>query len=176
MPRYVALLRGINVGGRHRLVMADLRGLPADAGLTDVSTHLQSGNAVFSSTRRSAARLAATIADGIDDHAGFRPGVQVLTAADFVTIATADPYADEVPRRRHVVFLAGPPAAGASEAVETLRAPSERVTFGERAVYLHAPDGVARSKLVASLDRALGTSATARNARTVAALVDRLDG
>ena len=175
MPEYVALLRGINVGGRNKLAMADLRRLMGDVGCDDVRTYVQSGNAVFTSTRRSARALGDALSDAIDAHAGFRPDVLVLTARDFTRIADADPFAGEEGKTHHVVFLAGKAARDAAARVEALRATSERVELTRDALYLHAPDGVARSKLAARVDHALGVSATSRNGRTVDALRALLD-
>lgn len=174
MATFVALLRGINVGGRNKLAMADLRGLMTDLGLDDVRTYVQSGNVVFSTKRRGVKALGDDISTAIEAHAGFRPDVHVLTASAFTRIADADPFADEVGKTHHVVFLAQAAGKPAAAKIEALRAPSERVELTKDALYLHAPDGVARSKLVASLDRALGVSATARNGRTVDALREML--
>jgi len=92
MSTWIALFRGINVGGNHILPMAELREALASLGLREVRTYIQSGNVVFASPAKSAAALGDSIADCIEQQKGFRPRVLVLTPAELSAAADANPY------------------------------------------------------------------------------------
>ncbi len=165
---FVALVRGINLGARNRLAMADLRRVVEEAGGVEVRTHLQSGNAVFRSSA-GGAKLEHALAKGL--HAlGLDVAVIVRSARQMVQIKTGNPFPAA---SSHVTFLAAKPAAARIRSFEAGDyGPDDlRVTSG--AVYLHCPKGYGRSKLSnAFIERQLGVAATTRNWRTVAALAD----
>ncbi len=175
MPLYIALLRGINVGGRNRLPMADLQTCLSATGATDVQTYIQSGNAVFKSMA-DPVDLDRRIADQIQTVAGFTPQVMVLPADRFRAIAAGNPYADlaDAEKSVHVWFLDGPSATSHSEINDRCSA-SEQLRLSDDALYLYAPDGIGRSKLANAMERLLGTTATARNWRTIGKLLELLD-
>jgi len=168
MTVYVALLRGINVGGKHSLPMQELRNILGALGCEDVRTYIQSGNAVFRSVddRES---LAAKIKSAIEQAFGFAPHVHVLTIEEFQSILAANPFPEAVatPKLLHVSFLAETPENPDLEALESVRSGTERFELHANAFYLHAPDGIGRSKLAAKVERCLGVATTARNWRTV---------
>lgn len=172
----VALFRGINVGGHNKLPMQDLRDLLASLGCEDVRTYIQSGNAVFRSTREPDG-LAKDIAAAVDERFGFRPAVLILGVERFRGIAAANPYraAEATPAQLHVSFLAETPAAPDLGDLERLKSPSESFELIDNAFYLHAPDGIGRSKLAARVEKALGVEATGRNWRTVTKLLELAD-
>ncbi|MEO0322795.1 MAG: DUF1697 domain-containing protein [Myxococcota bacterium] len=177
MPRFVALLRGINVGKARRIPMKELRALFAEQGLDEVTTYIASGNVLFTAARAPDARL---LQEALGERFGF-PDVPVVVCAEaaFRRIAGANPFACEGvdPARSHVGFLGGAPAAAAGDALAVLRkADDERLALAAGALYLDAPSGLARTKLTpAALEAALGTTVTLRNLRTVRALLGRLD-
>lgn len=177
MTMYAALLRGINVGGHKRVPMAELRALLTELGLGDVRTHLQSGNAVFSSDHGDDDTLADGIAAALAQRFGFSVDVLVRDGAYLRAVADACPFpADTLEAKQlHVTYL--------SEAVEPERLASvdpsayapEDFKVGDRALYLYAPDGLGRSKLADALARPSllkGVTATTRNWNTVAKLVE----
>lgn len=173
-PR-VMLLRGINVGGANRLRMADLEALLHDLGARGVASHIQSGNLVFSGPVDATA-FAETAADEIARAHGFRPLILVIGGEEFREIVAAYPYREafETPKTGHVWFLAR--AAEPDLAALAARASdSERFALTDRAFYLHAPDGIGRSKLAEKAERLLGVPATARNLATCTRLLDMLD-
>ena len=176
MTVYVALFRGINVGGKHILPMQDLRDQLAELGCEDVQTYIQSGNAVFSSVGN-ATELSGEIRDAIEAQFGFAPQILLLTVERFVTIASANPYpeAEATPKFLHVWFLTEKAGNPDIDAMNSIRAENERFTLTGDALYLHAPDGVGRSRLAAKIDRHLGVSTTARNWRTVGKLIDLIE-
>jgi len=171
MSVYVALLRGINVGGKNRLPMQGLRDILQSLSCTRISTYIQSGNAVFCSDAARTA-LASRIASGIEQQFGFRPGLQLLKAQEFASILSANPFpkAAATPRNLHVWFLAAAAKHADTASLRTLQADSEKFVLTAKALYLHAPDGIGRSKLAARVEASLGVAATARNWRTVSAI------
>ena len=173
MTIHVALFRGINVGGKHILPMQDLRDLLAELGCENVRTYIQSGNAVFSASDDRIS-LSARITSTIEERFGFAPQVLLLTVERFVAIASANPYpeAEVTPKFLHVWFLTEKAGNPDIDEMNSIKAENERFTLTDDALYLHAPDGVGRSRLAAKIDRHLGVSTTARNWRTVGKLID----
>jgi uncharacterized protein (DUF1697 family) len=174
MGTYIALLRGINVGGNNMLKMADLVRLMEANGCADVRTYIQSGNVVFRSAASDPERLAKRIGGAIAKLRGFEPRVLVLTAAELERAAAANPFpeADRQPKHVHLFFLEAKPAKPDLKAIEELRAKSERFVLKGSVFYMHTPDGLGRSKLATRAERLLGVAATARNWNTVATLLD----
>ena len=174
MRTYVALLRGINVGGRTKIAMADLRKLFAGLGGEDVTTYLQSGNVVFKSSA-AAAVFAGSIEERIADELGLRVTVVMRTAADLATVAAKNPFADRgaEPTQLHVVFLSEKPAAARVRALDTTRGEPDEFRVAGREIYLHYPNGYGRSKITnAWFEKELGVAGTARNWRTVTKLAE----
>jgi uncharacterized protein (DUF1697 family) len=175
MARWIALLRGVNVGGHNKLPMKPLQAALAASGLTDVATYLQSGNIVFSHSGTHA-KLAAQISDVIAAKFGFRPSIKLLRHAELTAAATANPFPEaeqaEEGKTLHLFFLDGAPAADRAAALDALSTPSERWALVGQVFYLHAPEGFGRSKLALQAERKLQTGATSRNWRSVCALLE----
>jgi uncharacterized protein (DUF1697 family) len=169
-PRtHVALLRGINVGGRNRVPMAELRAVLEAVGLEDVRTLIQSGNVVFRSDAHEST-LAARIEDAIADAFGVRPTVVLRTPAELETVAGASPFADSA--SVHVVFLEAAPERAAAKALDPDRSPPDAFGLVGRDLYLHLPNGAGRTKLTLDyLERTLGVRGTQRNWATVLKLL-----
>ena len=184
MPKYVALLRGINVGGRNKVAMADLRQVAADLGYTDVSTYIQSGNLLFAADEHDPAGLAAALGRRIAERLGIRPAVVVISAAELGRVLAGNPfpYATD-PRLVHAVFrnddLSDAGRAAVTAAVTTARSGGSRdeaVVIG-RTLYLHTPDGFGRSQLAAQLIASPAQAGgTARNWATITRLMALLTG
>ncbi len=168
MTVYVALLRGVNVGGSHSLPMHGLRNLLTRIGCENVQTYVQSGNAVFRSTEDADA-IRINIRAAINEQFGFAPNVCLLTIEDYQSIVAANPYpeAEDTPKYLHVWFLIGAADSPNLDKLESVRLSTERYELSDNAFYLHAPDGIGRSKLAAKVDKCLGVETTARNWRTV---------
>ncbi|MEM8788534.1 MAG: DUF1697 domain-containing protein [Pseudomonadota bacterium] len=162
---WVALLRGINVGGHGKIEMATLRRILAARGLRAVETHIQSGNVVFRASGQGAEALAALISQSLARELGAPPVTLVLGAADFARIVAAAPAADD-PKTVNLFFLADPAAAVDRAALEALRAPTEALIYATGAIYLSASAGIGRSKLAAALERHVACAVTARNLRS----------
>jgi uncharacterized protein (DUF1697 family) len=169
VTRLIALLRAVNVGGRSKVPMADLRALATSLGYTDPATYVQSGNLLIT-TRTAPARVERDLAAVIERELGVTTTVMVRTAAEMAAIAAADPYTDEPDlTRRSTVFFTAAPAA--PDAIAPDRFAPERFTLVGRELYLHLPDGMGRARFsMPVVERAYGVQGTARNARSVAEL------
>lgn len=166
MPVWIIFLRGVNVGGARKLPMAQLRKVLADAASGDVKTYIQSGNIVLRTNIESRDEVTATVADVIDRNFGFRPGTIAINERELAAALTANPYSDAEPKSVHLFFMANEPAAPHLESLRAF-ATSEEFTLSGTVFYLHAPDGIGRSKLAANVEKLLGEPATARNLNTV---------
>lgn len=176
--RYVALLRGINVGGNKKVAMAELRALMTGLGHEEVVTVLQSGNAVFSSRRRGVADIARELEGALAEQMHVECRVLVRTAAELSAVVDANPMADAIaePARFHCCFLEKAPARDRvdgllAEAATGAFDPDE-LAFGDGVLYAWYRAGVQDSKLAKVLDRRLGVAVTARNWNTVTKLVE----
>lgn len=175
MPVYAALLRGVNVGGRNKIKMADLRALCEPLGLTKPRTLLQSGNLVFATRKRNPTAIARSLEQAIEGHAGFHCRVILRTAAELRRALEANPFANETGlNRSHVLFhfLAGPLSDSAPGPAVIKHAGPEAVIVDGDVAYVHYVEGIANSKLdLSRLERLLALSGTARNWNTVEKLV-----
>jgi uncharacterized protein (DUF1697 family) len=174
MTVWIALLKGVNVGGHHILPMKDFAKNLQQAGFDDVRTYIQSGNVVFKSAIADRQQLSGCIGDTIHKSSGFRVNVFVLNATELETVAAKNPYpaAEAEPKSLHAFFLASAPKKSALKVLDGLKTRSESFAVIGKVLYLHAPDGIARSKLAAGTGKALGVDATARNWRTVCKLLE----
>jgi uncharacterized protein (DUF1697 family) len=180
MATHVALLRGINVGGRNKVAMPALREVVSSLGHAGVSTYIQSGNVLFSTAHTDAAALAEALEGAIEGAFGIAVSVVVLSGDELAAILRGNPYPDEPdPRRVHVVFLnAEPPRdlldriAKAQEAAAA-KGSRDTITAAGRVLYLHTPDGYGNSELAQTLFRIAGPKgkATARNWATATKLL-----
>jgi uncharacterized protein (DUF1697 family) len=172
--RYVALLRGINVGGHAKLPMADLRALLTSLGHSDVTTYLQSGNALFSSERESPSELAREIEAGIERDLTLRIPVLIRTHDELAAVIAENPFpaGAQNPTRLHVGFLSKPVLPEQLNGIDAQRYAPDEFKVGDRAIYLWYPNGAGRTKLTANVwERHLGgVIATARNWNTVTTL------
>ena len=173
MKTYVALLRGINVGGKHSLPMKELVAILESFGCENVRTYIQSGNAVFQHKPADAKKLASKVPAAIDKKFRFAPQMQIMEAKQLEKIVKTNPFPEAVddPKSLHVWFLAEKPTKPNLAALDVLRSKSEQSELRGTTFYLYAPDGIGRSKLAAAVERHLGVAATARNWRTVSALL-----
>jgi uncharacterized protein (DUF1697 family) len=188
MATHVALLRGINLGGRNKVAMADLRTLVAGLGHTDVSTYIQSGNVLFTAPDDAdCAMTARVITEAIAGRLGVTSPVVVLTRQELAQILADNPFPDEPdPRRVHAVVLSEPPWPELAVKLDAARAKSaaaggaDEVLAVGRTLYLHTPDGYGRSVLAEALLRVVsspksGATGTARNWATMTKLLELCD-
>jgi uncharacterized protein (DUF1697 family) len=175
MATYVALLRGINLGGRNRVSMPELRELFVALGSEDVETYVQSGNVVFVSSARSAAKLTTAIEERIAGDLGLEVTVILRTRSQLAKLLAGNPFAkrEKDPVKLHVTFLAARPAAARVRELDAKYGEPDGFRVVGHDVYLHTPGGYGRSKLSnAYFERRLGVPATTRNWKTVTALAE----
>jgi uncharacterized protein (DUF1697 family) len=175
--RQIVLLRGINLGARNRIAMPALRGSLARAGLEDVRTYLQSGNAVLSSPL-APDKLAAQVGRLITAEFGLDIAVVVRTRDELAKVVARNPLGKMAkdPKRYQVSFLSQELPPEQLEMLAELAVESERFVAVGRELYAWHPEGVARSKLWNRLaGSGLGVTATARNWTTVTSLLEMAD-
>ncbi len=165
MPRYVALLRAVNVGGTSKLPMADLRAICSDAGFTRVETYIASGNVVFE-CRAAPSGVKAELEARLLAYAGKPVSVAVRTAPEMAAILGANPFPGADPKFTYAIFLDHRPPRDALEHAVGQR--DEEIRLGEREIFVHYRSGMGRSKLRIPAAR-LGTC---RNMNTVAKLAE----
>jgi uncharacterized protein (DUF1697 family) len=186
MANRIALLRGVNVGGK-KVVMSELRDLVGSLGHADVATYIQSGNVLFSSDQADTGELAAGLERAMAETLGVQAGVVVLTRDELAQVVRDNPYADEPnPKFVHVIFLRADSDPGMAERLADARAQAaqkgsrDTARLTGRAVFLHTPDGFGTSELAKLLGQAGGPmsargAGTARNWATVTKLLALCD-
>ncbi|MEZ5922129.1 MAG: DUF1697 domain-containing protein [Parvularculaceae bacterium] len=170
MTKSIALLRGVNVGGRNMLPMKSFAAALEGLGCENVRTYIQSGNAVYDG-----APTSKDIAAAIKKAAGFAPPVFVLTLAALKKAAKACPFRKEAEmsgKSVHLFFLEKAPSKAGVVSLGDLKRPNEDFAVAGRVLYLYAGEGVADSKIAVKIDRVLETTTTARNWNTVMKLIE----
>jgi uncharacterized protein (DUF1697 family) len=176
MARYVALLRGINLGPRNRVAMPMLREALGQAGFGEVQTYVQSGNVVLAG-RAKAETVRRKVEKVLRDDFGLEIPVVVRSAAEVARVVKRNPLGKVAtdPKRYQVTFLSAKLSAEVARKLEDVAAPEERVVVSGREVYAWHPKTIARSKLWNTLaGKGLGVTATSRNWATVEALLELL--
>ena len=174
--RYVALLRGVNVGGKNKLPMADLRDIFTAAGCAVVQTYIQSGNVVFEAAQDLAGWVPEIVTRAIRQQFDYEIPVVARSSDELQQVAASSPFdTSGDPRFLHVAFLEDTSAEAVSR-LDPERFPPDAFAVRGRNVYLHYPNGVARSKLTNDyLAAQLQTTSTMRNWRTVLTLLEMVD-
>ena len=176
--RYVALLRGINVGKAKRVAMADLRSLLEDLGHTDVATILMSGNAVFTSSSRGRAAIGAAIEGAIRERLSMDVKVFVRTAAAMQEVVDGVPWPDlarREPSRLGIGFFDDALDRKVLAPILAADWSPERFALGKGVTYAWQPNGVTGSKLAEALLATKGPTGTARNLATVQKILQRAE-
>lgn len=167
---YIVLLRGINLGGKNRLPMSELKPLLADLGCAQVRTYLQSGNVLVTITPAVARRMPKRLSECIADRFGITVPVVMRSAGELRRVASSNPYltASANPKDLHVAFLEKAPDSSRAAKLDPSRSPGDDFKLRGREIYLSLPGGVAKSKLTnAYFDATLNTISTMRTWRTV---------
>jgi uncharacterized protein (DUF1697 family) len=172
---HVALLRGINVGGKNRVTMSDLAAMFKEAGAQEVRTYIQSGNVIFRADAARASRLGASVSKRMQADLGWSVPIVIRSAAELGAAAKGNPFlAEGLPAPTlHVGFLLDRPDRAQVAALDPDRSPPDRFVVRGGEIFLHLPNGVARTKLTSQyLDTRLGTVVTVRNWNTVTTLLE----
>jgi uncharacterized protein (DUF1697 family) len=173
MKTYIALFRGINVGGNNILPMKELAVVLENLGAANVKTYIQSGNAVFQHESENVSGLSSRISAAIKESHGFEPRVLLLDLVEMEKAIGSNPFpkGESEPKTLHLYFLASAPQNPDLKMLDSLKKADEQFKLIDNVFYLHAPDGIGRSKLAERAEKALGVAATARNWRTVSKIM-----
>ena len=174
MTTYVAMLRGINVGGHQKVSMAALRTLVTDLGHSEVATYIQSGNVVFKSRAGDSTRVARAIEARIKRDLGMSVTVVVRTGAELARVAAANPFlkAGKDAATLYVIFLASAPDAALVKKLDPRAFKPDEFRLIRQEIYAHYPKGYGRSKMTNNVfEGRLNVAGTARNWNTVTRLV-----
>lgn len=171
MNTYIALFRGINVGGKNILPMKDLVRILEGLGCEKVKTYIQSGNAVFRAKENQIKKIAEKLSSKILGSHGFNPKLLLLGVAELEDAIKNNPFKTKG-KTLHFFFLESTPVKPDLDELTNVKSNSEEFKLDKKIFYLHAPDGVGRSKLAAKVEQALGVPVTARNWNTVSKLIE----
>ena len=179
MNKYIALFRGINVGGNNILPMKELKAamiaLDSEHAIEHVQTYIQSGNVVFSTKQTDSAKMALEFSNLILKDFGFQPKVMLMSEANFRGKIALSPFDISEGKIVHLYFLAQIPDSPDAGTLNKLKKDNEQWQIKEDVFFLYAPDGIGRSKLAEKAEKCLGVAATARNGNTVLKLLSMLD-
>ena len=171
---WVALLRGVNVGGKHILPMKQLVEMFSEAKCVNVRSYIQSGNVVFAAPPKVVKGLPALLEKKIEERFGFSAPIVLRNRDEMARVARSNPFLKAgLPQQAlHVYFLANEPNPAAVKSLDVNRSPGDRFHVTGREIYLHVPNGMGRTKLTSTyFDAKLSTVATARNWTTVLTLL-----
>jgi uncharacterized protein (DUF1697 family) len=169
MARLIGLLRGINLGSKRRIAMADLRELVTDLGYEDVRTVLASGNVIFTGSRTKAREK---LENALEERFGFKVDVVLRTMDELHAVVKDEPFGDAVDNltRYFVIFLPSTPDLSSLDGQDF--APDQFAASGKE-IYAWCPDGMQNSRLMKALGKpGLGPTATVRNMATVKKLLE----
>jgi len=170
MEKFVALFRGINVGGHNILPMKELKCILEENACHNPKTYIQSGNVVFDSEKPPE-----NINLLIEEKYGFKPEILILKETEFLETVSGNPYSSSIGKQIHIWFCKNTPKANI-EKLDELKSETEHYLINDKVLFLYAPDGIGRSKLAANIEKCLGVPATCRNLNTVNKLVEMLEG
>lgn len=171
--KYIALLRGINVGGRNSLPMKELITILEALGLENIQTYIQSGNVVFTGKKQK--DLTTKITTAIEKAKGFAPHVLLLSENELKKAVSNNPFDTSDGKALHFSFLDRAPSNPDIESLAAVQTKNESFLLEGKVFYLHAPDGIGRSKLASKVEKAMGVPVTARNWNTIDQLLTMLE-
>lgn len=168
MQTYIAILRGINVGGKNKIPMMELRSILTDIGLRQVRTYIQSGNIVFQAVESNASELADKVTRAIHDRWKYEVSALVLDKQQLTEIIEANPFADSSDvSSQHITFLAETPDQQLIDTLSEIQDPPNDIWTNHSAVYLFCPNGYSKTKFTNTyIEKKLKVAATTRNMKT----------
>ncbi len=172
MEQYIALLRGINVGGHGIIAMRELVEIFNKLGAFDVKTYIQSGNIVFNATQSLVKNLDTTLSVAIKHEKGFAPSVLIFSTDYLQRVIEHNPFPTNEGKALYCYFLFDTPKDDGAEEIAFLKTKTEQTSLKDRIFYLYAPEGIGRSKLASKVEKILGVQASARNWNTIMKLAE----
>lgn len=176
MSTYIALFRGINIGGHHLLPMRDLVGILERMGCERIRTYIQSGNVVFSTRKKTTKKLAEDISGEILESHGFKPNVLLLGVPELEEAIENNPFKTADGKALHFLFLESSPGRPDLDGLRAIKSKTEEFRLNKKVFYLYTPEGVGRSRLAARVEKSLGVPVTGRNWNTVSKLQAMVKG
>lgn len=175
--KHIALLRGINVGGKRKILMADLRSLFKELGYSDVKTYIQSGNVVYNDPNtESSLESARRIQDAVREQYGYEVPVMVIPAIELMNAVDQNPYFQANPedtKKFHLTFLSDHPEKEKVEVIVALDFSPDQFVITGKQVFIRCEGKYHESKLTNNFfEKKLGVQATTRNWRTVMKLAE----
>lgn len=171
MKTYIALLKGINVGGHKKVPMAELRDLLTNAGFQNVQTYIQSGNAIFQASEK-ASELETKIENLISIQFGFEVSVIIKSNKELQSILDASPFSKEKKEKSYFILLNGIPESNLVEEVDQLIYENEEIIIKNDCLYFYCSTGFGKTKFnMNSYERKLNVTGTARNYNTMVKLL-----
>lgn len=171
MPKYIALLKGINVGGHKKVSMAELREILTKEGFQNVQTYIQSGNVVLQSSEKTA-EVEDKIQKSIMAHFGFDVSVIVKLREELQTIFDASPFSKDKKENSYFIMLNKIPGRELLKEVESISFENEEVIIKKDALYFHSSAGYGNAKFNMTVyERKLKVFGTARNYNTMVKLL-----
>lgn len=174
MKQYIALLRGINVGGRNKISMMDLTQIFTKHKCQNIKTYIQSGNLVFTQENAKISSLIKAVKKNIKDDFGFTPEIIIISEQEFTLAISNNPFKSTTGKDLHFFFLESVPTSPNLEKIDTLKVKTEQFELIGSIFYLFAPEGIGRSKLAVNIEKNLGVTATGRNFNTIKKLESML--
>lgn len=172
MKTYIALLRGINVGGHKKVPMAELRKLLSNSGLKNVQTYIQSGNVIFQSSKTSISEIENNISKSIFNYFGFQVSVIVKSTSDLQTIFNGCPFSDEQKEKSYFIVLDKIPESELIDEVNQIAYENETFIIINKCLYFYSSVGYGRTKFnMTTFERKLNVVGTARNYNTIVKLL-----
>jgi uncharacterized protein (DUF1697 family) len=172
--KFIALLRGVNVGGRCILPMQELKNLLLELKCINVKTYIQSGNVVFEREMKSNEHFTRDVEESIEKRYHFKPKIILLDEQEMKNAICNNPFSTKDGKALHFFFLDSHPKHPDIEKLEILKLNSEEFKLQKDVFYLYAPNGIGRSKLAANIERCLGVPATGRNWNTIMQLTQMI--
>ncbi len=173
MNASVAFFRGINVGGKNSLPMKELCAILTELGATKVQTIIQSGNILFD-CELDTLSFKTRLFDTVDEQFGFKPDVIIFSVNEFKRIVEATPYSHSNGKLLHYFMMQENPSNPDLAMLEVIKSTTEEFRLIKNVLYLYAPNGIGRSKLVTKIEKAMGVPVTARNQNTINKIVAKL--
>jgi len=172
---YIALFRGINVGGKNSLPMKELVAILEGMDYENIQTYIQSGNVLFQSKKKVEEISAGEISRGVLEKKGFEPKVLILSVEQLQEAIKNNPFATSNGKVLHFFFLESQPLQPNMEQLMSKKVESEEFELNQKVFYLYAPDGLGRSKLARAVEKAMRVPVTARNWNTVSKLASMIN-
>ena len=170
MNTYLALFRGLNIGGHNKIPMNKLSSVFEGLQCRNIQTYIQSGNVIFDTNRENRNKLVSDIQQAVEEASGVIADVFLMTKDELEEVVAKNPFPVEDGKALHFIFMKGPAASPDMGRLDEYRTDTEEYMLGDKVFYLYAPKGVGRSKLAMNIERCLGVAATGRNWNTVGRL------